>query len=94
MQNTKENNLDATLAERGSRYGKFTGHAAVTQAIKAAMATGRNWNDLPPDMREALEMIAHKAGRILNGDFDYADSWTDLAGYSRLVEQRLMGTEV
>jgi hypothetical protein len=40
-------------------------------------------------MREALEMLAHKTGRILNGDPAYADSWHDIAGYVRLVEQRL-----
>jgi hypothetical protein len=42
------------------------------------------------DQREALDMIAHKIGRILNGDPNYADSWHDLEGYARLVEQRLI----
>ena len=81
--------IDATLDTRGQRYGSFDGHARVTQAIKQAMAQGRNWDSLAPDQKEALEMIAHKAGRILNGDPDYADSWHDIAGYSRLVELRL-----
>jgi len=36
--------------------------------------------------REALEMIAHKIGRILNGDPNYADSWHDIAGYAKLAE--------
>lgn len=91
---TNSNTLDATLDERGKRYGKFVGHAAVTQAIKVAMATGRNWPTLDADMKEALEMVAHKVGRILNGDPTYDDSWHDIAGYVRLVEQRLTGTEV
>lgn len=44
-----------------------------------------------PDQQEALDMIAHKLGRILNGDPDYADSWADIAGYARLVADRLEG---
>jgi hypothetical protein len=87
--------IDATLAERGSRYGKFTGHARVTQAVKGAMYDSPNWTTgrLDEDMKEALEMIAHKVGRILNGDPMYADSWTDIAGYARLVEARLLTGE-
>jgi len=81
--------IDATLAERGSRYGSFTEHARITQAIKAAMADSPNWKTLDDDMRETLEMIAHKAGRILNGDPQYHDSWHDIVGYTKLVADRL-----
>lgn len=81
--------VDATLVERGNRYGEFDSHARITQNIKAAMADSPNWATLDDDMREALEMVAHKVGRILNGDPQYADSWHDIAGYVRLVEQRL-----
>lgn len=83
--------VDATLAERGNRYGSFTTHAKITQEIKAAMAKSPNWNTLACDQREALEMVAHKVGRILNGDPDYLDSWHDIIGYVRLVERRLRG---
>ena len=34
-------------------------------------------------------MIAHKIGRIINGDPDYDDSWADIAGYAKLVSDRL-----
>ena len=81
--------IENTLNERGSRYGEFDEHARVTQNIKAAMKDSRNWAALDDDMREALEMIAHKCGRILNGDPTYVDSWHDIIGYTRLVEQRL-----
>jgi len=37
-------------------------------------------------------MIAHKIGRIINGDPDYDDSWVDIAGYAKLVSDRLQGT--
>jgi hypothetical protein len=82
-----------TLKERGSRYGELHDHAVVTQAIKAAMEKDCNWDVLSDDKREALEMIAHKIGRILNGDPEYADSWHDIAGYAQLVEEAL-GAEV
>lgn len=81
--------IDNTLAERGNRYGQFDGHARITQNIKAAMQDSPNWARLAPDQKEALEMAAHKFGRILNGDPDYLDSWHDVIGYTRLVEQRL-----
>lgn len=78
--------ISGTLAERGSRYGEFLEHARITQAIKAASP---NWEGLAADQREALEMIAHKVGRILNGDPNYHDSWHDMVGYAKLVADRL-----
>lgn len=81
--------IDTTLAERGTRYGDFAGHAKITQDMKRAMAASRRWSSLKDDQKEALEMVVHKIGRILNGDPDYQDSWTDIIGYARLVEARL-----
>lgn len=81
--------IDKTLDERGTRYGAFTGHAEITQQLKRAMGRHPGWKNLADDQREALEMIAHKIGRILNGDPNYIDSWHDIIGYTRLVEQRL-----
>jgi hypothetical protein len=86
--------LAKILTERGSRYGAFIGHAEITQKLKVVMYEHRNfdaWEALDNDQREALEMIAHKIGRILNGDPNYADSWVDIAGYAKLVADRLVG---
>ena len=80
------------LAERGSRYGAFKTHAEHTQAIKRLLIKlmGKaKWDALADDQREALEMIAHKLGRITNGDPNYDDSWRDIAGYADLVAKRL-----
>ena len=86
-------NVADTLAERGARYGAFSGHAKITQSLKDAMQKHDNcipWKTkLSVSQREALEMIAHKIGRILNGDPSYADSWIDIAGYAQLVVDRL-----
>jgi hypothetical protein len=81
--------IDTTLAERGTRYGSFSEHARITQNIKRAMTDSKNWNSLSDDKKEALEMVAHKIGRILNGDPEYADSWHDIIGYSKLVEDAI-----
>lgn len=85
--------IDAILNERGSRYGNFLDHAAITQGIKGLIAGYLEDNNkvLAHDQQEALDMIAHKIGRIINGDPDYVDSWVDIAGYAQLVADRLQG---
>jgi len=83
--------VDAILDERGSRYGTFVKQALISQRIKAVMSDTPNWISLEEDMVESLEMIASKLGRILNGDFNYADSWVDIAGYAQLIADRLNG---
>ena len=85
--------IASTLAERGTRYGSFEGHARITQALKLAMIESPNWLELADDQMEALQMIAHKIGRILNGDPDYDDSWVDIAGYAKLVADRLQARD-
>lgn len=90
-------NLDitTTLQDRGRLYGKFTGHAQITQNLKltAFRALEDRQKELAADQQEALDMIFHKIGRILNGNPNYADSWHDIAGYAQLVADRLNGVE-
>lgn len=81
--------VDVTLNQRGQRYGEFKTHAQITQDLKEVMRLTDNWELLQPFQVEALEMIAHKIGRILNGDPNYDDSWVDIAGYAKLVADRL-----
>jgi len=81
--------VSTLLEERGSRYGEFPKHAEVTQAIKHAMYDSGKYEPLPSYMKEALEMVAHKIGRILNGDPYYLDSWDDIQGYTKLVSDHL-----
>jgi len=85
------NNIQTTLDERGKRYGEFKSHARITQDLKNVMNQTPKWDTLSESQREALEMIAHKIGRILNGDPNYADSWVDIAGYAQLVVNELGG---
>lgn len=77
------------LEARGKKYGPFPSHATITQGIKNQFKMTRAWDKMPLDMKESLEMIAHKIGRILNGDPFYRDSWDDIAGYALLVAENL-----
>ena len=88
------NSIDATLAERGTRYGQFTGHAKITQDMKRAMTASAKWATLDDDQKEALEMVVHKIGRILNGDPMYHDSWHDIVGYAKLTADELLPKNV
>ena len=85
--------IDAILNERGSRYGNFLDHARITQKLKsvAHQFAGEQGKTFDADQAEAIDMIFHKLGRILNGDPNYADSWIDIAGYAQLVADRLEG---
>lgn len=80
------------LTERGNRYGKFEGHATVAQALKRVMHVHMEPKVFKDDAREALDMIQHKIARIINGDPEYIDNWDDIAGYARLVADRIRGT--
>ena len=83
-------NIEQTLEERGHRYGEYLNHAVITQDLKRVMHLTPNWSKLPSDQKETLEMIAHKIGRILNGDPMYHDSWHDIMGYAKLSADLLL----
>lgn len=87
---------DDVLADRAKRYGSFGGHAAISQALQkvvykgfAKREDGKTAQDMTDAQREALFMIMHKVARIVNGDFNYDDSWRDIAGYATLVANEL-----
>ena len=88
--------VEATLAERGARYGDFTDHAQIAEALHGILVgdtpAGKfntSWGTMKPFQRQALRVIVDKIARILNGDPDYVDNWHDLQGYAKLVEDRL-----
>jgi len=76
------------LAERGKTHGDFSLHAQITQELKEVM-NEHGVQKLSHVQREALEMIQHKIGRILAGNPDHKDHWDDIAGYAKLVSDRL-----
>jgi len=81
--------IDKTLNERGCRYGEFCDNSRVAQELKRVMKSGKNADSLRDIQREALEVIASKIARIVNGDPDYIDNWHDIIGYAKLVEIEL-----
>lgn len=85
--------IEDTLKDRGERYGNFEDHAMITQRLKQVAREFSEKSATRDKMDvhhwEALDMIFHKIGRILNGDPDYVDNWHDIAGYATLVEQIL-----
>lgn len=83
--------IESLVAERGNRYGKFKDGAEIMRDLKHVMHEVDGWNNLSPSQKEALDMIQHKIGRILNGDPNYDDNWKDIAGYSKLIADELNG---
>jgi hypothetical protein len=80
------NPTDALLEERGRTHGDFDENAKVIQELKRAMQRQPGWSRLDHSQAEALDMIAHKIGRILAGNPNHADHWDDIAGYASLGE--------
>lgn len=82
-------NTDALLADRAKTHGDYADHAKITQETLGLWACQHNSRKLNYMQSEALHMIAHKVGRILAGDPNFRDHWDDIAGYARLVAERL-----
>ena len=81
--------IEEILADRAMTHGPFAEHARISQALKTIMRESAGWERLTPSQMEALEMIAHKTGRILAGAPNFRDHWQDLSGYSTLVAKEL-----
>ena len=88
-----EDAVDATLDARAVDYGKFIEGAEVMQMLKRVVQAALNNRDktLAHDQAEAMDMIIHKIGRIVNGNPDVVDHWLDIAGYAQMVADRLNG---
>lgn len=85
--------VNATLDTRAKDYGLFKDGAALMQSLKRNLAEHAAQHDktFADDQWEALEMIVHKMGRIVNGNPDVVDHWVDIAGYATLIADRLQG---
>jgi transposase len=85
-----DTDVDVILNERATTYGSFEDVAGFAQEIKNAIRMCNN-SELDDDQIEALDMIASKIARIVNGNPNHIDSWIDIAGYATLVADRLKG---
>ena len=88
-----EETVDDVLNARAQNYGKFIEGAEIMQMTKRLVHNyiEQRGTSLAFDQLEAIDMIIHKLGRIINGNPDHLDNWVDIAGYSTLVADRLKG---
>lgn len=80
--------IRTTLKSRRATHGDFADNAVTSQALKEIVRT-HSKTPLSPVMREALDMILHKIGRICSGDPTHKDHFVDIAGYATLVADTL-----
>ena len=88
-----DTDVDQVLDSRAKDYGKFIEGAEIMQMLKRVVHNyiEQRGTPLAFDQREAIDMIIHKLGRIINGNPDKVDHWVDIAGYAILVSERLEG---
>jgi hypothetical protein len=77
------------IKERAKTHGDYSANAHVAQGLKEHMRASARWALLTEDMRESLELIATKIGRILSGNAHHVDHWRDGAGYFELIADKL-----
>ena len=79
------------LAAREHTHGNFEATALIAQRFKDVARNTPNWGGKLTDMqREAMEGMFTKFARILSGDPNHKDHWSDVAGGAHLVEERLL----
>jgi len=86
---SEDNIVEQVLVERGNDYGDYASKAQFIQGVKYLMRSSPSWEAMDADMRESMEMIAHKMGRVVYGDPTHKDNFLDIAGYAKLVADRL-----
>lgn len=84
-----DDSVSQTLQERGVRYGEYRDVSWTAQMLKNILRQSTTWEQTTPYQRESLDMICNKMSRIVNGDPNYIDSWHDIQGYAKLVEDEL-----
>ena len=93
IEQVRQQTIEQTLAERGSRYGDYSDVASTTQQLMAIIECGASYEHLNAEQKTSLFMICNKIARAVNGDPNYIENWHDIAGYSTLIESSLMTTE-
>jgi hypothetical protein len=70
----------------------FEDLAALAQGLKFAFRRGKNWESLPVESKEALELIASSLAQILTGDANDAKRWADIETLANLRRKALAGS--
>ena len=82
-------NTEELLSERQKTHGSFVDQAKTAQALKRVMCLTPNWQNMPPYMREGIELICTKMARMGHGDWQEADHPRDGSGYFELIVEGL-----
>lgn len=88
-----DSKFEALTAERGKTHGNFSDHARISGRLKQtiylelAERSKRGQPALNHQQVEALDMIAHKIGRIIAGDPSFQDHWDDIGGYANIANK-------
>lgn len=91
--------LDRMIAEKGvsmdpvnhvidareASHGPYREQAMFAQLLKGMLRRHKNWEKLPGEQRESLEMVMLKVSRIMSGTGNEPDHWIDMSGYSMLI---------
>lgn len=78
-----------TIEDREVTHGDYRAQANLAASIKELLRDAKGWKKLDVTQTESLDMIAVKISRILHGDPNAVDHWTDIAGYATLISNLL-----
>lgn len=88
------------LNERESPHGDYKDTARIAVRIKTVLSEEheqrlqRGQRTLSFSQAESLDLIATKIGRIISGDPDNEEHWDDIAGYAKLISERIRAEKV
>lgn len=91
---TKESKLDKTLSQRGPIYGPYGDQIKVRRDLLEVMKKAykkQNGKRMPKVYREYIWDLVNKMSRIATSP-NHIDSWHDIQGYAKLVENDLVNT--
>ncbi len=87
--------IDETLGKRSPVYGPYGTQVMVRRDIVTTMLAAykeqHSGELMPPKYQEYLWDIANKLSRIATSP-NHVDSWHDIQGYAKLIEQDLLKT--
>lgn len=81
------NEFEDLVEEREETYGNFQANAEAVQNVMRTLRRvyQNNEHSMHPAGLEGIEMCIRKIVRLLNGQTDHYDSWTDAINYLMLA---------
>lgn len=86
---TTPRSTEELITERKTTHGDFAENARISQTFKDTARNEKGWGNLNDVQREALDMIFLKISRVLSNNPNFNDHWDDIAGYAKLVSERI-----